>query len=124
MAFVIFTRQGFLCDPLSASWTLLPYSKKHMSKLLAAHIGKTESFLKDSAHFIQKIKDLHLEPEDILVSFDVVSLFTRVPVDEFLNYISEIFTEDLVDIFRACLSTSYFMWDGILYEQIDTSCHG
>ena len=95
------------------------YIAKHMSKLLAAHTGKTDSYLKDSAHFIQKIQDLHLEPGDILVSFDVVSLFTRVPVNESLNYISEIFTKDLVDIFRACLSTSYFMWDGDFYEQID-----
>ena len=56
--------------------------------------------------------------EDILVSFDV-SLFTKVPVDKSLNYILEIFTKDLVDIFRACLSTSYFMWNGNFYKQID-----
>jgi hypothetical protein len=52
------------------------------------------------------------------------SLFTRVPVDESLNYISEILTEDLVDIFRACLSTSFFMWDGEFYEQIDRVAMG
>ena len=56
---------------------------KHMSKLLEAHTGKTES------------------------------------VDESLNYFSEIFPKNLVDIFRACLSTSYFVWDGNFYEQID-----
>ena len=70
-------------------------------------------------HFIQKIKDLSLEPGDMLVSFDVISLFTRVPVDEPLSYISDIFTKDLVDIFRTCLSISYFVWDEEFYEQID-----
>jgi hypothetical protein len=65
-----------------------------MFKLLASYTGQTESYLKDSAHFIQKIKNLYLEHGDMLVSFDVISLFTRVPVDESLNYFSEIFTKD------------------------------
>ena len=95
------------------------YVAKHMSKLLSPHIGQTESYLKDSKHFVQKIKDLYLEPGDILVSFDVVSLFTRVPVEESLDYISEIFTKDLVDIFRVCLTTTYFVWEEEFYEQID-----
>jgi hypothetical protein len=89
-----------------------------MSKLLASQTVQTESYLKDSAHFIQKIKDLCLELGDMLVSFNIISLFTRVPADDSLNYISEIFTKDLVNIFRVCL-TSYFVWGEEFFEQID-----
>jgi len=54
---------------------------EYMSKLLASHTGQTESYLKDLVYFIQKIKDLSLEPGDMLVSFHVISLFTREPMD-------------------------------------------
>ena len=60
-----------------------------------------------------------MEPGDIQVSFDVTSLFTRVPVDESLNYVFEIFTRDLVDIFRAWLTTFYFVLDEEFYKSID-----
>ena len=92
---------------------------KHLSKLLQPHVGRAESHVKDSAHFIQKITRLHVEPEDILISFDVVSLFTKVPITESLEYISKLFTKDITELFRECLTTSYFLWDGHFYEQID-----
>ena len=92
---------------------------KFLASLLRPHVGQTESYIKDSAHFIQKIGDLHLEPEDLLISFDVISLFTKVPVQESLQYISQLFRQDITEIFRACLTTSYFLWDQEFYEQTD-----
>lgn len=37
--------------------------------------------IRNSEGFIEKIKNIGAEPGDVLVSFDVTSLFTRVPVD-------------------------------------------
>jgi hypothetical protein len=45
---------------------------------LQSFIGKTPSFIKDSSDFIQKTQHLHLDEQDIMVSFDVVSLFTKI----------------------------------------------
>lgn len=42
--------------------------------------GKYESFVKDSNHFVHFTKEANVENHDILVSFDVVSLFTKVPI--------------------------------------------
>ena len=75
--------------------------------------------MRDSAHFVQRISDLRIESEDILVSFDVVSLFTNVPVMESMNYLSELFSKDIVDLFRECLTTTYFLWNGEYYQQRD-----
>ena len=60
---------------------------KYLTKLLPPHLGNTEHFIKDSTHFINKIQEIKLNPEDILVSFDVVSLFTKVPLRDTLNII-------------------------------------
>jgi hypothetical protein len=40
--------------------------------------------MKNSVQFINTIKSLYAGPEDVLVSFDVVSLFTMVPIGEAL----------------------------------------
>ena len=60
---------------------------KHLTGLLKPHIGQTDSFVRDSSDFLWRIRELVLEPGDVLVSFDVVSLFTMVPVQEVLGYL-------------------------------------
>ena len=39
-------------------------------------MGKTESFMKNSAHFVEKISGIKPEDSDLVVRFDVESLFT------------------------------------------------
>ena len=75
--------------------------------------------MKDSAHFVSKIKDITIEEGDILVSFDVVSLFTRVPLNDALEYINAIFPSDIASLFKHCLTTTYFSWNNKIYEQIE-----
>lgn len=53
----------------------------HRTDLLQPHIGN----IRDSTHFVSKIQDLSITPEDKLVSFDVVSLFRKVPLKESLE---------------------------------------
>lgn len=43
-------------------------------------VGNTSSFAKDSTHFINEIKHLNLDSNDILVSFDVKTLYTNIPI--------------------------------------------
>ena len=54
---------------------------KHLAKNLKPLAGNTYSYIKYSTHFIQEIKNLQLKDNDMLVSFDVVSLYTKNPVD-------------------------------------------
>ena len=92
---------------------------KYLTTLLNPFIGRTDSYIRDSTHFIEKIKNISLGPNDILVSFDVVSLFTMVPVNQALQYINENFSNDIATLFRHCLTTTYFQWDKEFYEQTD-----
>lgn len=43
-------------------------------------IGKTSSYTKDSAQLVDKIVEVKLGPQDLMISFDVVSLCPIVPV--------------------------------------------
>jgi hypothetical protein len=44
-------------------------------------------------NFIQKVKDVLLEEEEILVSFDIVSLFPSIPIVLSLEYMEDWFVQ-------------------------------
>ncbi|GJQ75347.1 hypothetical protein Trydic_g23526 [Trypoxylus dichotomus] len=62
---------------------------------------------------------IRFNPSDILVSFDVVPLFTKVSLIETLRYIADLFPHYITQLFKHCLTTSYFVWDGSFYEHTD-----
>jgi hypothetical protein len=44
--------------------------------------GRFDSFIKNYSHLIELLKSVNLRGQDILVPFDVVSLFSNIPVYE------------------------------------------
>lgn len=44
--------------------------------------------MKNSAYFVEKISGIELRNFDLMVSFDIKSLFTRVPVDEAIDVLA------------------------------------
>ena len=92
-----------------------------LAKFLAAKlrplVGQTESFVKDSASFIEDLKRVNLEPEDILVSFDVVSLYTCIPINEAMAVINKLTDPDTAKLVELCLTSTFFSFEGEFYEQ-------
>jgi hypothetical protein len=54
-----------------------------------------------------------------MVSFDLVSLFTRVTIREAMSLLSQHIDEDILTLFCHVLTYSYFSFAGQFYEQID-----
>ncbi|XP_023708595.1 uncharacterized protein LOC111865094 [Cryptotermes secundus] len=52
-----------------------------------------------------------------MVSFDVVSLFMKVPIKDTMDLLGGNFTKDVLRLFHNVLTTSYFSFDGQFYEQ-------
>jgi hypothetical protein len=75
--------------------------------------------VKNSIDFIQIIQAISLPSDDIMVSFDVVTLFTNVPVTDSLKLFNQHFQEDVLAVFRHVLTSTYFCFDGQYYEQTD-----
>ena len=62
---------------------------KHNTSLISHLAGHTSSHIKNSRQFTEMIGSVHVESDDILVSFDVSSLFTNVPVGKAVFVIRE-----------------------------------
>ena len=78
---------------------------KELTRILTPLKGKCSSNIKNSAHFVE-IATLELQETDIMVSFDVKSLFTRVPIQEALQVIEERLREDVTLDDRTLMSPS------------------
>jgi hypothetical protein len=103
-----------------------------LHKLLSLLAGKLESFIKNSGHFVQLLKSVNLQSLDNLIGFDVVSLFSNVPVDEALQVIrnklhnndtlaerSVLQVEAIMKLLEVCLRTTYLQVDDKFYQEKD-----
>ena len=54
-----------------------------------------------------------------MVSFDDVSLFTRVPIMDSINLLRALFSKDIVDLFQQVLTSTYFIFHGLFFEQTE-----
>jgi hypothetical protein len=51
-------------------------------------MGDSANHMRNSMEFIHTVTTLSAGPQDILISFDAVSLFTKVPIGEALCLLS------------------------------------
>jgi hypothetical protein len=49
-----------------------------------------KSFVDETTHFVNMIKDINIDTNDMLMSFDIVSLFMKIPIDEAVEFIKGI----------------------------------
>ena len=59
---------------------------KYLAKLLSP-LNESEYTIKNTKHFVEKIKKEHIPNSHLLVSFDVKLLFTNVPLDKTIEII-------------------------------------
>ena len=97
---------------------------KYISKILLKYVGKTPHYIKNSAHFVEKIKDLRVEEDEVLVSYDVTALYPSVPQDEALDIIYQTLSQDenlkdktsmtadnVITLLKICVSQTYFVFN-------------
>jgi hypothetical protein len=103
---------------------------KFLQKILAPLIGSTNSFVKNSEHFVHLIKGINLHDQDILISFNIVSLFINVLVEEVLQVTkdklcmdstllerSPLQVADVMQLLEVCMKTTYFQFHAKFYQQ-------
>ncbi|XP_076047286.1 uncharacterized protein LOC143028808 [Oratosquilla oratoria] len=102
----------------------------YLAKLLRPLVTDSPHMLQNSADFIERIKGLNLRRGDVLVSFDVQSMFTSIPRDlaksalksamednrGFLDN-QKLSVSELMRLISLCLDSTYFRFRDHTYHQ-------
>ena len=131
-------KQGAPLRPIVASRGSITYElAKVLAQILSPLVGQNGYALKNSAEMVKELSNLTLGDTDVLVSFDVTALFTKVPVDKSLDIIFErlmldqslssrtkLSAQQVRDLLGTCLKTTYFQYNGIIYTQVEGAAMG
>ena len=106
----------------SASYNL----SKYLVSILNPLVGKiSNSNIKNNVDLTEKLESLNISSDFKLVSFDVVSLFTKVPIDDLLDMLPEelenlelpFSIDTLIELIKLCIKDSKFEFNGKYYSQ-------
>ena len=110
---------------------------EELSKILKPLVGKTSYSVKNTKDIIQSIKDIRLQKDECMVSYDVEALFTSVPTKPAIAIIQRKLEEDkdlhlrttmsakqITSLLEFCINSTYFTFQGKFYEQVDGTAMG
>ena len=124
-------KDGVPLRPIVSSIGSVTYNlSKYLADLLAPLTGHTVHHIKDSKDFVNTIQELQVDESECMVSFDVTSLFTSIPVKEALTATQNalilrqswrgktmLSMDSISTLLELCLNTTYFMFRGLFYRQ-------
>ncbi|XP_053698903.1 uncharacterized protein LOC128745857 [Sabethes cyaneus] len=100
---------------------------KYLSNILNHIVGKTPHHITNSFEFVNDIREQNLQPNTILFSLDVVSLFTNVPVDFALESVDQRWNEieqhtciekcSFMEMLKVVLESTFFQYNGGFFRQ-------
>jgi len=98
-----------------------------LQRLITDHVPNTFSHLDNSFELIEKLRNVNISEEHVLISLDVVSLFTNIPLDlaiesvvkrwEYIASGCSIPREEFLVALRLIFDSTYFQFDGNIYKQ-------
>jgi len=123
--------QGIPLRPVLSSIGAYNYGLAKALKLILSSMIENTTTIKNSATFINELQSLPSSASSYkMVSFDITSLYTNIPIDEtigiILDYLyndalqrSEIKREDMKRLLEYATKETHFMFNGKLYNQKD-----
>ncbi len=86
---------------------------------------------------MQTVNSVSLRSDKIMVSFDVSSVFTNVPIDQAVSVMGDKLQNDesldertclspecITELLEVCLRSTYFRYNGNCYKQVDGATMG
>ena len=91
----------------------------------------------NSSQFAKLVANMEISDDEVMVPFDVVSLFTAIPVNKECDYIRDklnndstlqsrtsLTTDDIISLLDFTLSNNYFVYNNCIYKQVHRCAMG
>ena len=131
-------KDGVPLRPIVSSRGSITYEvAKELSRIVKPLVGSSPHHIKNTEDFIQQMKEVKLQADDIITSYDVSALFTSVPIESAIRIIQRKLeldqqlhlrtnrkVEHITSLLEFCLTTTYFQFQGSFYEQINGAAMG
>ena len=131
-------KEGVPMRPM-VDFTSSPLHKlsNYLHRIISPLVGKTETHVRNSYDFIEKVRNTVLHDDEIMVSFDVKSLYTSVPIDFAVKVCTDALESDpslpertpleapdLSRLLEFCLSNTYLTFQKKFFKQVHGTAMG
>ena len=131
-------KRGIPLRPIVSSRGSINYEvAKELARILKPLVGSSPHHVRNTGDFIDHIKHVTLQANEIITSYDVSALFTSVPIEAAINILQRrleldqevhsrptMKVEHITSLLEFCLKTTYFQFQGSFYEQINGAAMG
>ena len=110
---------------VSSIGTVTYQTSKELARILKPLVGKSPHHVTNTQDFIDKIKGIHLNQDQCMMTYDVKALFTSVPTTQATNIIKKLMEQDqelqqrtslsienIISLLEFCLNSTYFSFQG------------
>ncbi len=105
-------------------------TSRFLADIVGPLVGENDHNVNNSKELAEELGELLVEEGYIFNSHDVIQLFTKTPIEDALEITrdrlkndktlkdrTKLDVEDIIDLLRFVLTTTYFLFDGVLYRQ-------
>ena len=122
---------------ISSTGTATYNTAKELARILKPLVGTSSHHVQNTRDFIDQIKEVRLKDGESIISYDVTSLFTSVPIKPTLDIIQQRLAKDqdlhkrtsmtiqqITSLLEFCLNSTSFMFQGQYYQQMEGAAMG
>ena len=106
--------------------------KRYIANILKAYVKDENNNAKNSTTFSNYIRNIPIEDDEIMISFEITFLHTNIPIIDILNIIKDYINNDdqftrktaipqdkFPDLVNLVLTTTWYTFNSQFYQQTD-----
>ena len=131
-------KPGIPLRPIVSSTGTVTYSTaKELAKILKPLVGMSTHHVYNTKDFVDQLKDVRLQQGECIISYDITTLFSSMPIQPVVNIIKDKLAIDkdlwqrttmsikhIISLLEFCLRSTCFVFQGQHYKQIEGAAMG
>ena len=133
-----YTKLVFPMKPIISSRGSATYeTAKELAKIIKPMVERSPHYVQNNKDFLDSIKNIKIQPDECIMSYDVSALFTFIPIEPAIKIIQKHLEDDkdlsnrtsmtvnhIIRLLDFCLKNTYFSLQGRFYEQTEGAAMG